>query len=321
MKWMHVRMGLGLGALALLGWIVFFVPSPEPQHGHEAASAVNSGPFAKSMEGTVPDGDLRDMQNHQPKDQSGRLAYAELRRMFDYYLSAVGEQSIEAISRQIRAEVDRNMSPTQALEAKRLLDLYLDYKRALVDLEKRPDLAGADAKAMRKRFLAMQDLRTRFFSEVEIQGMYGFDDAYDLDAIARMEVSQDPTLNDAQKKAKFAALDAAMPATLREERDAPRVVIKLEEAAQAMRARGASEDEIYRMRTKELNAEAAARLAEVDREEAAWKARIAHYLLERGKVLKTFADAAESERQAALTQLQQSLFDENERRRLPAYEQ
>ena len=59
----------------------------------------------------------------------------------------------------------------------------------------------------------------------------------------------------------------------------------------------------------------------MDREEAAWKARIAHYLLERGKVLKTFADAAESERQAALTQLQQSLFDENERRRLPAYEQ
>lgn len=321
MKWTRTRVGLGLLGLMLLLAVYLFLSASGPQLQPVDVSPPKDGAFVKSMEGTVPDGDLAAMLRKRPDQQAGTLAYAELRRLFDYYLSAVGEQSIEAITQQIKAELDRTLPPAQASEAKRLLALYLDFKRALVDLEKRPDLTGTQVQAVRNRFLAMQDLRARFFSEAEILGMYGFDDAYDLDAIARLEVSQNPNLSDAQKKAQYAAIDAAMPAALRAEREAPRVVIKLEEMAQAMRAKGASEDDIYRMRTKELNAEAAARLAEVDREEAAWKARIANYLTERAKVLKTQADASESERQAALVQLQQLLFDENERKRLPAYEQ
>lgn len=321
MRLTRSRVGLGLVLIALVSaaWLLWpqFTPDGKP----DAPGLSKDGAFANSMQGTVPDGDLAATQAIRPADQALGLAYAELRRMFDYYLSAVGEQSIEAITQQIRSELDRSLPPAQASAAKRLLALYLEFKRALVDLEKKPDLAGTGVQAIRKRFLAMQDLRAHYFSEQETQGMFGFDDAYDMDAIARLEVDQTPGLSDAQKKAKYAALDAAMPAALREEREAPRVVIRLEEMAQAMRAKGASEDDIYRMRTNELNPEAAARLAEVDREELAWKARITDYLSERNKLLKTHADSPESERQMALSQLQQSRFDENERRRLPAYEQ
>jgi lipase chaperone LimK len=319
-KLTRARVGLGLLAGALVGAAVVLWPQATPELKSDAPSLAKGGTFANSMEGTVPDGDLAAVHANRSAGPSGGLAYAELRRMFDYYLSAVGEQSIEDITQQIRSELDRTMPPAQASAAKRLLALYLAFKRELVDLEKKPDLAGTGVQAIRKRFLAMQDLRARFFSEQETQGMFGFDDAYDMDAIARLEIDQTPGLNDAQKKAKYAALDAAMPAALREEREAPRVVIRLEEMAQAMRAKGASEDDIYRMRTKELNPEAAARLAEVDREELAWKARITDYLNERNRLLKNHTDWSESERQTALSQLQQSRFDENERRRLPAYE-
>lgn len=321
MRLPRARVGLVLLVTALAGVCWVFWPSVTPEHKSDAPTLAKGGAFANSMEGTVPDGDLAAVLANRPAGPTGGLAYAELRRMFDYYLSAVGEQTIEAITQQIKSELDRSMPPAQASAAKRLLDLYLAFKRELVDLEKKPELAGTGVQAIRKRFLAMQDLRARFFSEQETQGMFGFDDAYDMDAIARLEIDQTPGLNDAQKKAKYAALDAAMPAALREEREAPRLVIRLEEMAQAMRAKGASEDDIYRMRTKELNPEAAARLAEVDREEMAWKARIADYLNERNKLLKTHADWSESERQQAMSQLQQSRFDENERRRLPAYEQ
>jgi lipase chaperone LimK len=95
----------------------------------------------------------------------------------------------------------------------------------------------------------------------------------------------------------------------------------VEQQATELRAKGASEDEIYRMRAREFDAQAAARLADVDRDEADWKSRIANYLSERGKLLKSQADVSESERQLALTQLQQSRFTEEERRRLAAYEQ
>ena len=58
----------------------------------------------------------------------------------------------------------------------------------------------------------------------------------------------------------------------------------------------------------------------MDREERAWKGRIERYVAERAAMLKKLADAPESERTAALAQLQQEQFSELERKRLGAYE-
>ena len=123
-----------------------------------------------------------------------------------------------------------------------------------------------------------------------------------------------------QKKQQLAALDAVLPEQLRKEREATNMVVRLEQQAQSLRAKGGSEDDVYRMRAKELDPEAAARLAEVDREEAAWKGRITRYLEQRNKLLQSQTNASESEREASLVQLQQSTFSEAERPRLKAYE-
>lgn len=272
------------------------------------------------MQDTMPDGDLRTLPGAGPALAPGPLPYAELKRLFDYYLSAVGEQTIAAITLAISSDLDRRLSPDQRPAAKRLLALYLQFKLALVDLEKKPELVGTDVKAIRQRLLAMQDLRSQFFSAEETLGMFSFEDDYDQDAVARLEVSQNPALSATQKKEQLAALDASQSAALREEREAPRVVLKIEQMAQTLRAQGASEDDIYRMRSKELNPEAAARLAELDREETAWKNRIASYLNESSKLLQAQADAPPAQREAALAQLQQSRFNPDERRRLAAYE-
>jgi lipase chaperone LimK len=127
-------------------------------------------------------------------------------------------------------------------------------------------------------------------------------------------------LSAAQKKDQLAALDAALPAALKADREAPRTIINLEERAQAMRANGASDDEIFRMRAKELDPQAAARLAEVDRDEKAWKNRVDAYLAERTKLLKASGDATDSQRQAAVAELQNAQFSVDERRRLAAFE-
>lgn len=315
------RVGLGLLALALIsaGLVIWqsgdsgdaVVLSPASQVGKPAT-------FARSLQDTVPDGDLQAVQAAGVAGEPGGLAYGELRRMFDYYLSTVGEQTIEAITAHIRGELQRSLSPAQAQKAQRLLGLYIEFKRELLELDGKPELAGSGVAAIRRRMLAMQDLRARYFSHEEIQGMFGLEDAYDMDAVARLEISQDPTLSAQLKQQRLAALDASLPAALRNERDATHTVVRVEQQAQALRAKGASEDDIYRMRAKEFDPQAAARLADVDREEAAWKNRITRYLDERARLLK--AGATDSERQASVAQLQQSLFSEAERPRLAAYE-
>lgn len=309
-------LGVLLGGAAWLWW-----PGEAAPMAAGAVGAAAPGFFVPSMAGTERDGDLRAAfaQDGSLGQSGGTLPYAELRRMFDYYLSAVGEKSIAEITLEIQRVIDKEIPATKAAAAKRLLTQYLDYKRALVELEKDPKLAGAGLQAIRQRFIRMQDARAKFFSAEEEHGLFALEDAYDRDALARLEVDQNPALSASQKREQLAALDAAMPVALREDREAPRIVLKLEEKAQAMRAAGASEDDIYRMRAKALDPQAASRLAEVDREEKAWKDRIAAYLNERNRVLAS--SKPESDKQLALGQLQQTQFSEEERLRLPAYEQ
>ena len=319
----NTRVGLGLLSLVLVagGWIVWSpAESGDPMPSAAVGPVSRSAPFVRSMQDTLPDGDLQILQADSKPGLAGALAYGELKRLFDYYLSAVGEQSIEVITQQIRGELERRLPTPQAAKAQRLLALYIEFKRELVRLETQPQLAGNGVQAIRARMLAMQDVRSRFFNEEETQGMFGFDDAYDMDAIARLEITQNPALSALQKQQQLAAVEAAMPVNLRREREASSVVVRLEQQAQDLRSKGGSEDDVYRMRTKEFDPQAAARLAEVDREEVAWKARIARYQDERSKLLKSQTNASESERQTVLAQLQHTYFTEAERPRLAAYE-
>ncbi|MFC3111353.1 lipase secretion chaperone [Undibacterium arcticum] len=297
--------------------VVFFIVARhhyDREAAPQRAADANLFPFVRSMDGTRPDGDLRLAAG------DALVVDARLRRMFDYYLSAVGEKPLAAIRKEIEQELERRLKPAAATGAKRLLARYLDYKRALVALEQRPHIAGASITAARARLLAMREMRAQYFNTTETQGMFGFDDAYDMDAVTRLEISQDPSLTAAQKKAKLAGLDAAMAPALRAEREAPLAIVKLEEAVNQMRAQGASQDDIYRMRAAALTPEAAARLADVDQEEAAWKSRIASYLAERKAVSAGSAKLSEADQQLALQQLRQARFSADEQKRLAAYE-
>jgi lipase chaperone LimK len=267
--------------------------------------------FVRSLEGTFPDGKLNTQGDALVVD-------AGLVRMFDYYLSAIGEQPLDAIRVEIEREIDRRLQGRAAEQAKHFLGRYLDYKRALVDAEKDAQNAGNSIAAIRARMAALREVRARFFSEQESQAIFGLSDADDEDAVARLAISQDATLDDAQKREKLAALDAALPEALRKAREEPVKVLKLEETVAKKRAEGASDDDIYRYRAAAFNPEAAARFADLDREEAAWKARIASYLSQRNQVVATAV--SEADKQAQIDQLRRSLFTPAEQKRLPAYE-
>ncbi|HSY26558.1 MAG TPA: lipase secretion chaperone [Burkholderiaceae bacterium] len=247
------------------------------------------------------------------------VADVELRHMFDYYLSASSETTPEKIRAKIEAELDRTLNPRAATEAKRLLARYLDYREAVMEMQKNPQMVVPGISPIRARLLAVQQTRARFFTAKEVEGMFGADDAHDMDAVARLEINQDKSLTPAQKKEKLLALDAAMPAALREARDAPLKVANMEESVLKMRADGATEDDIYRMRAKVFSPEAASRLADLDRQTLDWNKRIASYQADRKGVLGNAA-LSDQDRQTAIQQLRDAHFSSEEQRRLAAYE-
>lgn len=306
-------------ALAAVGIAAAFltissIRTPQKPETREIA-APDLFPFLRSLDGTRPDGEL------QVADGEALVVNAELVRLFDYYLSGIGEKPLDAIRQEIERALDVRLKPRAAAQAKDVLARYLNYKQALVDVEKNPSVTGASPDALRARLAAMQQTRARFFSPAEAEAMFAMEDTQHLDAVARLEVSQDQSLSPEQKAEKLVALDAALPQVLREARDAPLQVVRLEETVSKLRSQGASDDEIYRMRAAALSPEAASRLAEVDREDMQWKARINAYLAQRNQLLAATAQQRSEDREAALLQLRQAYFAEDEQKRLAAYEQ
>lgn len=304
-----MKLGAGLLAAGLLAWSVSLsLSKPEPAlaRSQQARPAADPFAFVRSMEGTRPDGAVT-------QSNAGLLVVdAELGHLFDYYLAGLGEKDLGAIRSEIERELDRRLKPGPAAQAKRLLASYLDYKRALAALEVNLKQSASVVKSARARMEAMHTLRTRFFTASESAGLFGFSDAYDRDALARIEISEDPKLTAPQRADKLAALDVRLSPAMREEREAPSRVIRTEESVRAMRAQGATDDEVYRVRAAAFSTEGANRLAELDREEAAWNGRIKLYLAERG-ALPAGADGV-------LQQLRDKYFNVEEQRRLGAYE-
>ena len=285
-------------------------PAPEAPRA-QATRDDNPFTFVKSMQGTEPDGKLNVADDT-------LVADAELRHLFDYYLGAIGEKTLPRIRAEIELQLTHRLPAAALPAAKTLLERYIAYKTALLELEKAPPQQSA-ANPLRQRLIAMRQIRERYFSPKEIAGMWGFDDAYDDDAVARWEIMQDTQLTAEEKRAKLARLDANLPPALREARDAPHAVAREEDKAKRMRAAGNSEDDIYRMRAAAFTPEAAARMAAVDQENASWKSRIADYLDARGRVLSDTA-TSDAGKQAAVQQLRDARFSANEQKRLGAYE-
>ena len=292
-------------ALGVAGtlWLAVLAGQPAP-----ALQTVTVTPpamaCAPSLQGTRPDGAV-----HVAPDDS-IVADAQLIELFDYYLSTVGEKSPAAVRADIERELDRTLRPAAAAAAKRVLTRYVAYRQALAGLGADRRLAGQDAAALKRRLDALRGLRAQYFSQRETAAIFGREDAANAQALARMEIRDDRTMDAQQKQARLAALDAGLPADARAAREAPLKIVHVQEEAERLRAGGAGDDDVFRLRAEAFGADAAQRLADVDREEAVWKRRIEAYLVQR----RGLND------EAAVAALRNRMFSEDEQRRLRAYE-
>jgi hypothetical protein len=94
---------------------------------HVAPSSFVTGTegLPNSLQGTEVDGELEVDANGHLKITNG------VRHVFDYFLSAIGEEPLETILARIRAYIRHKLPNMAAGEAEQLLDNYIAYKRGL----------------------------------------------------------------------------------------------------------------------------------------------------------------------------------------------
>lgn len=260
-----------------------------------------------SLRGTEVDGELL-------VDARGNLVLtSQVRHLFDYFLSLIGEESSQQARQRIRDHLTAQLDEPARSQALELLETYLDYQYQLVDLEARFPVAER-LEDLLAREQAVQQLRARLFSREAHEAFFAGEEIYNNFTLERLTIQQDPSLSDREKGLAIEALRENLPEEM-QQLLVPQIHNDLREQTLALRAAGADEGRIRQLRMGMLGPEATERLEELDRSRAEWRERVAAFQQERERILSQ-PGLAESDRRAAVNALLEEQFTANERLRL-----
>ena len=273
-----------------------------------AAALSDPGPLPPSLQGTSHGVTLR-------ADAQGNLVLQpDLLHLFEFYLAGREEEGLDKVLTRIHQDLAKQLKGNALNQARDLLSRYVDYRIVLQNLPEAD--SSMDAGALRQRLDALNATRQQYFSAEEYALFFANENAENEYMVQRLALGQQSGLSEEQRQQAVAELEMQLPEEVREIRAASTRQGELYATTQAMQERGASAEEIRQVREQELGSEAANALAELDRQQAAWRQRLADYASERNRLRATGLSA--DELQSAVAELQASRFDELERKRVQA---
>ncbi|MGS0891697.1 lipase secretion chaperone [Burkholderia stagnalis] len=281
---------------------------------HGSTDAVTSGGAAAALpqaavpaSGSLPPPLVGSSAPRLPLDAGGHLAKSRaVRDFFDYCLTAQSDMSAPALDalvvREIAAQLDGTVAQPEAL------DVWHRYRAYLDALAKLPAAGAVDKSDMSALQLALDQRASIAYRTLGdwSQPFFGAEQWRQRYDLARLGIVQDRTLTDAQKAERLAALAQQMPA---DERAAQQRVEQQQAAVDQiaqLRKNGATPDAMRAQLTQSLGPEAAARVAQMQQDDASWQSRYADYSAQRAQI--DGAGLSPSDRDAQIAALRQRIF-------------
>lgn len=257
-----------------------------------------------SLRGTAVDGVVRvDAQGRVVRDR-------DLRRVFDYFLTRLGERSPERIRADLIAWLQQQpqLDAAARAQALALFDRYVELQHAAAALPRSSDL--------RADLDRLHALRVRELGAELAQAWFGDDEAYAAHTLARIEAARDTSVDEATRQRRLAELDAQLDPAQRAGRDESTAFQQAVADSGHFDVEAVSAQRRADQRRQRWGEDAAVRLAELDQQEASWQLRLQAYTQAREHL---FADRAlvPAERERRLVRLLDD-FSEAERRRVLA---
>lgn len=257
------------------------------------------GPLPASLQGASHGVALR-------SDAEGNLLVQDdILRLFEFYLAAIEEESIEALLQRIQWELASQLQDPARQQANDLLRRYLDYRLALMAL---PQPTTLDSHTLAAHLQQVDALRQQHFSSVEQTALFAAERAEDAHLLATLQNNESP--GSAAEPGEMLSVEQRL-----QRQQASRDAEVFEQIEQ-LRASGASAGQIYAVREQQLGSEAATALAQLDEQQALWQQRLQVFAAERQRI-RELSLPAEEQRQAISTVLASS-FDEREQLRVRA---
>lgn len=234
----------------------------------------------------------------------------QMRRLFDYYLSLVGERDVIQIRQLLKDQLLGKYSQANTETVLQYFDRYTHYLNALTDLNigslRSPEARLEQVKALRKKMLG-DEMALIFFAEEEaLSGL----------TLKRMAIANDKTLSAEDKSRLLAELDNSANYSVRTEADTAGLIDEQNRQLDALKL---SDAERAAEREALWGKDAAGRLAQLDQQRSQWDTRVTHYLLARSRIDANRGLSAPARAQA-IAALRAQQFNETEQRRIASLE-
>jgi lipase chaperone LimK len=263
-------------------------------------------PLPASLADTDVDGELA-------VDAAGELVIGPgLRRFFDYFLSATGEESEASLRARILATMARRLKPPALGQAEALLDRYLGYRR-----EGARRLSDEGARDIERRYEELRDFRRSWFGAKTADALFADQDASSRATIERRRIQNDASLSPDERRRRLSLVEDGLSPELRRARAEALAPIEGLEKERALREQGAPEQAVREARVSAFGEEGAQRLENLDRERASWRQRYEAYRAER-QAIEGNASLDEGARARAIEALRERSFSPNEQVRAKA---
>lgn len=278
----------------------------------------------RSLQGTQVDGDII------VDAQSELIVTRGLRRLFDYFLSAQGEEDSASINRRVESYISSRTPEPAASHATQLYYQYLAYLQQVARIESKYSSMSAtlidsnnqvgklDLAVIEKQQQEIKKLRAQLFNLQTEVAFFSDDDALSDYNLAILQIAQDKSLTQSQKQQAQQTYIEQLPDSLLKEQAKHQAKIE-QLVTRTQQMQGSSKDELFAMRAETVGEDAAKRLAEMDAQNAEFEARFVKYQQARDKILDSSASAQSQQQQ--ISELQHQLFSKTEQKRLAGYEQ
>lgn len=234
-----------------------------------AIPAAARAPLPPSLAGTAVDGGFT-------TDGGGHfIPDGNARRVFDYFLSAAGEESQEVLRGRILLHaVNSGLADGTVAEIAAVLDRYIAYQAAARATLGAATAGSADLDA---RVAAMRALQRSVLGPALAKAFYGDDAALADIEMQRRAILGNRAMTEGERQRALAAIDAELPPELLDARTRSSAPAALHRKVEALRTAGGSSADIAALRRSEYGAAAAERLALLDGARAQWDQRLAAY--------------------------------------------
>jgi len=214
-------------------------------------------------------------------DAAGNLVInAKIRKMFDHYLSTIGEEELGTITDQVKLLLERQLEEPALSQAKNIYDNYITFKEAMDGIlqqsaQFQSGILDAQTITALKQQIRLE--RSNYFSQEVITAFFAREDQYDDYMLAKSRITNDEALTGDEKIAEIFRLNQQSPAWLNQQNSQANRIEAYQAKERALTQSGAQAWEIQDLRRRELGDEAAAKLELRDKRRADWDQRLSAY--------------------------------------------